>query len=85
MKLVHHRLAYLHSYCKESASIKLGQKTEQNDVEIYVELSRVVVKALSYKLEGRVFETRWGEFSSIYLILPAALGPGVYSASNTSE
>jgi hypothetical protein len=25
------------------------------------------------------------EFSSIYLIIPAALGPGVYSASNRSE
>jgi hypothetical protein len=25
------------------------------------------------------------EFSSVYLIFPAALGPGVYSASNRSE
>jgi hypothetical protein len=25
------------------------------------------------------------EFFSIYLILPAALGPGVYSASNINE
>jgi hypothetical protein len=25
------------------------------------------------------------EFFSIYLILPAALGPGVYSASNRNE
>jgi hypothetical protein len=46
----------------------------------------VVVKALCYKLEGRRFETRWGEWIfSIYLILPAALGPGVHSASNRNE
>jgi hypothetical protein len=39
-----------------------------------------------YKPEGHRFETRWGEwFLSIYLILPAALGPGVYSASNRNE
>jgi hypothetical protein len=46
----------------------------------------VVVKALCYKPEGRGFETRWGEwFLSSYLILPVALGPGVYSASNRNE
>jgi hypothetical protein len=46
----------------------------------------VIVKALCYKREGRVFETQWGEliFSS-YLILPVTLGPGVHSASNRSE
>jgi hypothetical protein len=43
----------------------------------------VVVKALRYKPEGRRFETQWGEWIfSIYVILAAALGPGVYSASN---
>jgi hypothetical protein len=46
----------------------------------------IVVKALCYKPEGRGFETRWGEwFLSIYLILPVALGPGVYSAPNRNE
>jgi hypothetical protein len=46
----------------------------------------VVVKALYYKPEGRGFETRWGELIfSIYLILPAALGTGVYSASNRKD
>jgi hypothetical protein len=46
----------------------------------------VVVKALYYKPEGREFETRGSELVfSIYLILPAALGPGVYSASNRNE
>jgi hypothetical protein len=43
----------------------------------------VVVKALRYKPEGRGFETWY--FFYIYLILPAALGPGVYSASNRNE
>jgi hypothetical protein len=45
-----------------------------------------VVKALCYKPEGRGFETWWGELVfSIYLFLPAALGPGVHSASNRNE
>jgi hypothetical protein len=45
-----------------------------------------VVRALCYKPEGRGFETRWGEWMVlIYLILPAALGPGVHSASNRNE
>jgi hypothetical protein len=40
----------------------------------------VVVKVLCYKPEGRGFEIRLGELIfSIYLILPAALGPGSYS------
>jgi hypothetical protein len=43
----------------------------------------VVVMLLCYKPEGSGFETRGGEWMfSIYLILLAALGPGVYSASN---
>jgi hypothetical protein len=46
----------------------------------------VVVKGLCYKPKSCLLETRGGEsFSSIYLILPAALGPGVYSASNRNE
>jgi hypothetical protein len=44
-----------------------------------------VVKALCYKPKGRGFETQGGEFIlSIDLILLAALGPAVYSASNRS-
>jgi hypothetical protein len=47
---------------------------------------RVVVEELCYKPEGRGLETRRGErISSIYLILPTALGPGMYSASNKNE
>jgi hypothetical protein len=45
----------------------------------------IVVKALCYKPEGREFDTWWGDFLKIYLILPAALGPGVYSACNRNE
>jgi hypothetical protein len=47
---------------------------------------RYMKYALCYQPEGRGFETRWGEwFLSSYLILPASLGPGVYSASNRNE
>jgi hypothetical protein len=57
---------------------------------IYISLKlffgSVVVEALYCKPEGRGFETRRGEFIfSIYLILPAALGPGVHSVSNRNE
>jgi hypothetical protein len=46
----------------------------------------VVVEALCYKPEGRGFQTIRGEWIfAIYLILQAALGPGVYSASNRNE
>jgi hypothetical protein len=46
----------------------------------------VVVESLCYKPEGRWFETRWGELIfPVYLIFPAAPGPGVYSASNINE
>jgi hypothetical protein len=46
----------------------------------------VVVKAPCYKPEGREFETHRGEeIFSIYLIVLAALGPGVYSASTRNE
>jgi hypothetical protein len=46
----------------------------------------IVVEVLCYKLEGRGFRPdEVNEFSSIYLILQAALGPGVHSASNRNE
>jgi hypothetical protein len=48
--------------------------------------SSVMVNALCYKPEGRGFETQWGKWIlSIYLILPAALCPGVQSASNRGK
>jgi hypothetical protein len=45
----------------------------------------VMVKALCCKPEGRGFRDSCGEFFPpfpIYLIVPAALGPGVHSACN---
>jgi hypothetical protein len=43
----------------------------------------VLVEALCDKLEGHGLETQWGNrMFSIYLILPAALGRGIYLASN---
>jgi hypothetical protein len=45
-----------------------------------------VVEALCYKLEGREFKFWWGHWIfSIYLILPATLGPGVYSDCKRNE
>jgi hypothetical protein len=40
--------------------------------------------ATSWKFAGSTPD-EMNEFFSIYLILPAALGPGVYSASNRNE
>jgi hypothetical protein len=47
----------------------------------------VVVEALRYKSEGRVFDSRGSHhfFFSIYVNLPADLGPEVYSVSNRNE
>jgi hypothetical protein len=62
------------------------QSIEDSHISLDYTHGSIVVKALCYKPEGRGFETRWGEwFLSIYLILPVALGPGVYSASNRNE
>jgi hypothetical protein len=44
-----------------------------------MEHSSIVVKALRYKPLGHMFSTQWFEqILSIYLILSAMLGPGVY-------
>jgi hypothetical protein len=55
----------------------------QNDLNISVFTTTtisVAIKALCNKMESRGFETRWGEWIvSIYVIFPAALGPGVHS------
>jgi hypothetical protein len=46
----------------------------------------VVVEALGHKAEDPGFEIQWDELIfSIYLILPAALGPGSYLAYNRNE
>jgi hypothetical protein len=45
-----------------------------------------LIEALCHKPEGHGFETQWGKcIFSIYLILPAILGPGVYSVSNRNK
>jgi hypothetical protein len=45
-----------------------------------------LVEVLCYKTEGIEFEFRWGHWIIlVYLILPAALDPGVYSVSNRNE
>jgi hypothetical protein len=42
--------------------------------------------ALCHKPENRGFETLWREWIfTIYLILPAAIGRGVYSTSDRNE
>jgi hypothetical protein len=46
----------------------------------------VLIEALSYKPKGRRFETRRdNSIVSIYLILPAAQGSWIYTASNRNE
>jgi hypothetical protein len=46
----------------------------------------VVIEVLCYKPEDSGFDSQWGHWISlIYLILPATVGPGVYSASNRNE
>jgi hypothetical protein len=50
---------------------------------IILSLSSVGTGALPYKPKGRGLETRGGScISSIYLVLLAALGPGIYSDRN---
>jgi hypothetical protein len=68
-------LSFLDQTCLKQGKMKWDRR-----------LMAVVVNALYYKSEGRLVESRWGElFVSVYLILPAALGHGVYSASNRNE
>jgi hypothetical protein len=46
----------------------------------------VMIEALRHKPKGRGFETRCDNWVlSSYLILPAVLGPEVYSAPNRNE
>jgi hypothetical protein len=53
---------------------------------VHINTRHLSVKALCFKPEGRGFEIRWGEWIvSIYLILPATLDPGVYSATNRNK
>jgi hypothetical protein len=58
--------------------------TSRKSLVVLPILLLLVVKALCYKPEGRGFDPDEVKFP-IYLILPAALGPGGYSASNRNE
>jgi hypothetical protein len=51
---------------------------------VFVYRGSLVVEALCYKPQGRGFPDKVITFF-FYLILPAELGPGVYSASNLNE
>jgi hypothetical protein len=51
-----------------------------------MQLSFFIISLESYKPESLGFETRrGGRISSTYLILAAAIGPEVYTASNRNE
>jgi hypothetical protein len=70
----------------EPMNMPLGRREISDKNAVLGAHGSVMVEALYCKPEGRGFETRRGEcIFSIYLILPAALGHGVYSASNRSE
>jgi hypothetical protein len=62
-----------------------GNKFHQKYIFPQVYRACCSVEVLSYKPEGHRFETWWGNWISICLILPAALEPGVYSVSNRNE
>jgi hypothetical protein len=69
-----------------SCSALLSNSTYINSFcTLAVARGSVVNNALCYKPKGRGFETGFNVFFLIYLILPAALDPGVYSASNRNE
>jgi hypothetical protein len=55
--------------------------------ESFFLLHSLHIGALCYKAEVHGFKTRWSEyiFSSVYLILQAAVSPGVHSVSNRNE
>jgi hypothetical protein len=64
---------------------KHGHKFTYSSLFFSYVLGSIVVKALCYKPKGRGFDTPWGDFFLIFLILSAALGTWVYSASNRTE
>jgi hypothetical protein len=83
-----HMYMYIHTYTHTHTHTHIYIYIFGTNFERIWPLSRggVVVKALRYKPEGHGLETRSGEwFLSIYLILPAVLGPGVNLAANRNE
>jgi hypothetical protein len=80
--LKEHRLVGLAVFCLQPVYIRLTFRSLTFEMGVR---GNVVVKALCYEPKGRGFKTRRGELIvSIYLILPAAIDPGVYLASNKS-
>jgi hypothetical protein len=81
---------YLHAVC-ESVNSLLITFEYRNKCQLNLTVyggapGKTVANVLCHKPRGSGFETRWGKrIVSIYLILLSAIGPGVYSASNTSE
>jgi hypothetical protein len=73
----------------EAEASCVGSACSQNRGQLTVlTVADIYLEPLCYKPGARGFETRWGEFFlffSIYLVLPSALGPGIYSASNRNE
>jgi hypothetical protein len=57
-------------------NIRLTRRLRQQLIRLFITTSRKVAGSRSNEVNT---------FFSIYLILPAALGPQVYSASNTNE
>jgi hypothetical protein len=78
-----------HPVCSQALYWPCYSSSLKMYVYIYIYMGAhgtIVVKALCYKPKGRGFETRWGEWIfPIHLIIQAALGLGVYSASNRNE
>jgi hypothetical protein len=64
-----------------------GNRSSFWNIVLYIGArGNVVVEAQCCKPQSQGFDSLWGHWIfSIYLILPAALVPGVYSASNRNE
>jgi hypothetical protein len=68
-----------HCKCYSNLSEQIGTWWLRNNIQTR---GSVVAKSLCHKPESCAFETRWGKcIFSVYLILPVALGPELYSAS----
>jgi hypothetical protein len=68
-----------------SQSSALSYSFSASSDYLWGERGSIVVKALCCTLKDRGFDSRNHWVYLIYLMLPAALGPGVYSASNRNE
>jgi hypothetical protein len=68
-----------HGVISQKTAFFIAIAVQTSNLTIWIQFHTLISR-------GRGFETRWGEwFLSSYLILPVALGTGVYSASNRNE